>query len=345
MNFKVRELIKLRGAKLFLGLKKRRAGLHKNNPARFCVKPKEDTRSVLGKKLDILVGLLVSWLVAFFLLVNITGQTASAFVLSLLLLVVEALLLKKVLDLRERRRQIHKRLYLAGKKFSEDILNMEPKSQFPLYVCDILNRLPGFQLRTKVEKGKPAGDNQGFDLEGTYKGVPLGVLCLHQVGESVTPAEVRAFAGALHLAGYNNGIIVTTGEFTPGVRRVVGEAARKGIKIKAVSRFGLAELARQAGCSVFESTEVAPGTGIRTKPLMALENLRDSVFSSRKKAKSYFIYGLLLLAGYYLLKGTSALSLVYLFFAVLNLLLGAGSLYFGRSVEELDPLESFNPEK
>ncbi|TEB04511.1 hypothetical protein Psch_03271 [Pelotomaculum schinkii] len=348
MNFKVRELIKLRGAKLFLGLRKRREGLHKSNPAKFYLKPKEDTRSALGRRLDMLVGLLVSGLVAFFLLVNITGQPANAAVFSLLLLVLEALLLKKALHLKERRRRLQKQLYLAGEKFSEDIVNMEPKSQFPLYVCDILTRLPGFQLRAKAKKEDPAGDNQGFDLEGTYKGVPLGVWCLHQVGGEVTPADVRAFAGALHLAGYNNGLLVTTGDFAPGVRRVVGEAARKGIKIKAVTRYGLAELARQAGCSVFQSTEAGPEVVPRTvpkKPSMVLAALQDSVFSSRKKAKGYFIYGLLLLAGYFLLKGTSALSLVYLFFAVLNLLLGAGSLYYGRSVEELDPLEGFNPEK
>lgn len=345
MNFKVRELIKLRGAKFFLGLRKRREDLHKRNPARYYLKPKEDTRSVLGKRLDILVGLLVSWLVAFFLLVNITGQTAYAAALSLLLLVIEALLLKKVLDLRERKRQTQKRLYLAGKRFSEDIFNMEPKSQFPLYVCDLLTKLPGFQLKAKLKKNDLAGENQGFDLEGTYKGLPLGVLCLHQAGAAVTPAEVRAFAGALHLAGYRNGLLVTTGDFAPGVRRVVGEAARKGIKIRPVSRYGLAELARQAGHSVFDSAEVAPGAGTRNKSLITLEAFRDSVFSSRKKAKSYIIYGLLLLAGFFLLKGTSALSLVYLFFAVLNFVLGVGSLYFGRNVEEMDPLEGFNPEK
>ncbi|MDD4239171.1 MAG: restriction endonuclease [Desulfotomaculaceae bacterium] len=348
MNFKVRELIKSRGAKLFLGLRKRREGLHKSNPARFYLKPKEDTRSVLGKRLDILVGLLVSWLVVFFLLVNMTGQPANAAALSLLLLVIEALLLKRVLHLKEGRRQVQQQLYLAGKKFSEDIFNMEPKKQFPLYVCDILTSLPGFQLRAKAGKDDSAGNYQGFDLEGSYKGVPLGVCCLHQVGVEVTPAEVRAFAGALHLAGYNSGLLVTTGDFAPGVRRVVGEATRKGIKLKVVTRYGLAELARQAGCSVFQGTGAVPGVVARTvtkKPLMVLAALQDAVFSSRKKAKSYFIYGLLLLAGYFLLKGTSALSLVYLFFAVLNLLLGAGSLYFGRSVEELDPLEGFNPEK
>lgn len=348
MNFKVRELIKSRGAKLFLGLRKRHEGLHKSNPARFYLKPKEDTRSVLGKRLDILVGLLVSGLIAFFLLVNMTGQPVYAAALSLLLLVIEALVLKKVLHLKERRRQIQQQLYLAGKKFSEDILNMEPKNQFPLYVCDILTSLPGFQLRVKAEKDDSAGDYQGFDLAGTYKGAPLGVWCLHQVGVAVSPAEVRAFAGALHLAGYNNGLLVTTGEFAPGVRRVVGEAARKGIKIKAVSRYGLTELARQAGCSVFQGAGNVPGVvthSVTKKPFMVLSALQDSVFSSRKKAKGYFMYGLLLFAGYLLLKGTSVISLVYLFFAVLNLLLAAGSLYFGRSVEELDPLEGFNPEK
>lgn len=348
MNFKVRELIKSRGAKLFLGLKKRREGLHKSNPLRFYLKPKEDPRSELGRRLDILMGLLASWLVAFFLLVNLTGSPLNALAFSLPLIGAEGLLLKKVLLARQRRQQTQLQLYQAGKRFSENILSMDPKNQFPLYVRDILTSLTGFQLKVRVEKNEPGCASQGFDLEGTFRGIPLGVLCLHQAGAEVTPEKVREFAGALHLAGYSNGLLITTGEFATGVRRVVSEAASKGIKIKAISRYGLTELARQAGLTVFKDTGTVPGIVTRSdskKIIMVLAALRDSAFSSSKKAKGYFWYGLLLLAGYALLKGTSALSLIYLFFAVLNFLLGAGSLYFGRSVEELDPLESFNPEK
>ena len=84
------------------------------------------------------------------------------------------------------------------------------------------------------------------------------------------------------------------------------------------------------------------GTGKRRAVLTAL---RDSAFGSRKRAKSYFLYGLLLFAGYLLLKSSTALSLVYLFFAVLNFGFGAYSLFFGRQPEEIDPLEGLGQRK
>ena len=83
-------------------------------------------------------------------------------------------------------------------------------------------------------------------------------------------------------------------------------------------------------------------TGRRTAVLTAL---RDTAFGSRKRAKSYFLYGLLLFAGYLVLKSSTALSLIYLFFAVLNFGFSAYSLLFGSQLEEIDPLEGLGQKK
>ncbi|MCL6635766.1 MAG: hypothetical protein K6T29_08385 [Peptococcaceae bacterium] len=108
------------------------------------------------------------------------------------------------------------------------------------------------------------------------------------------------------------------------------------------------DLARRAGAGAFQGDGAVPGAPARTageRWSAALVAFRDSAFGSRKKAKSYFWYGLLLYGGYILLKGDTALSLFYLFFAALNFLLGAGSLYFGKTPEDLDPLEELGSEK
>lgn len=352
MYFKARSLFKFRGRNIRPGFAKWRERYRRGSFLRYYVqRPAEDTRSVLGKRLDILVGLLLAWLAGFFLLVNFTGRPLVALALSMLLMAGEALIFKKWWELREKRRRLRRQVWLAGQKFMEDILKLDPRKEFPPYVRDILAGLPGFQeIRLKEEKKKGgAGDKQGVDLEGVYKGVPVAVRCKCQEGDKkVDPEDIRAFAGALRLGGYKNGLFVTSGEFGDGVLRVVEEAVRRGINIKPVDRYRLMDLARQAGSGAFRREDVTspaiPGTtGERLEN--ALIAFRDLAFGSRKKARSYFLYGLLLYGGHILLKDSSMLGLFYLFFAVLNFLMGAGSLLFGKTLEEIDPLEGLEPEK
>lgn len=352
MKFKMRGLFTFRERNFRLSFLNWRERYKNGTLLRFYLhQPKEDTRSVFGKRLDILGGLFLAWLAGFLLLANLTGRPMVALALSMPLLAAEILVLKKLWELRERRRRLQRRLWLAGQKFMEGILKMDPQKDFKPYVRDILAALPGFQEMklNKEKKNGNAGIKQGIDLEGVYRGVPVAVCCRRQEGEQrIVPDDIRAFAETLHLAGYKNGLFITTGDFGPGVLPVVKRAARRGIKLKLVNRYRLMELARQAGSDAFRSEGADPGTSSRTageKRAAALTAFRDSVFGSRKKAKSYFFYGLLLYGGYSLLRGTTGLSLVYLFFAALNFLLGAGSLYYGKTLEEMDPLEGLGPEK
>ncbi|MCL6635767.1 MAG: restriction endonuclease [Peptococcaceae bacterium] len=197
---------------------------------RYYRMPKEDSRSVLGKKVDTLAGLLLIWLVSFLLLFSLTGRPAAALALSLPVFAAAAVLQKKFRAQRERRRQLQQRFWLAGQKLMEDILKMDHQKEFLPYVRDILAGITGFQnVKPVLEKkhGKDL-DPQGIDLEGTYKGVPVAVRCMRREGEQkIAPDDVRAFAGALRLLGVQNGLFVTSGEFDAGVSRVVKEAARK----------------------------------------------------------------------------------------------------------------------
>ncbi|KUK82844.1 MAG: Uncharacterized protein XD97_0333, partial [Pelotomaculum thermopropionicum] len=188
------------------------------------------------------------------------------------------------------------------------------------------------------------GIEPGINLEGVYKGTLVAVCCKLQEGnQKIGPGDVRAFGGTLHREGYKNGILVTSGDFGAGGLAVVNGFRRRGINVKLVNRYGLMDLARQAGIGAFELDDASPGRDFRAgnekRARVLATGFRDSAFASRKKAKSYFLYGLLLYGGYMLLKGHYLLGYLYLFFAVLNFFMGVGCLFFGRSLEEADPLE------
>ncbi len=325
--------------------------LRKGSPLRYFLKPKEDSRTSLGKRIDVLVGSFLIWLASFLLLSILTNRPAASLAISLPLLVIEVLVWQRYRTLREKRRRLEQRLYHAGQKFLAEISKMDHQREFCPYLRDLLAELPGFEeVRLTGEKDRKGGQGSlGIDLEGVYQGSRVAVRCVLQEGDKkVFPDEIRDFTRALEQGGYQHGLYITTGDFENGVFSAVKEAERKGVQVKPVNKYRLMELARRAGTGVFQEDGLAggakalAGTGKRRAVLTAL---RDSAFGSRKRAKSYFLYGLLLFAGYLLLKSSTALSLVYLFFAVLNFGFGAYSLFFGRQPEEIDPLEGLGQRK
>lgn len=349
MNMKARKYFSFKGRNFKLSISKWRERLGRGSHLRYFLKPREDPRTPFGKKVDVLVESFLVWLGSFLLLANLTNRPAASLALALPLMVVVVLGLKRYRILREERRRLEKRLYLAGQNFLGEVRKMDPQREFRPYLRDLLAGLPGFEeVILKGESGEKGGaEDPGIDLEGVYQGSRVAVRCvLQEDGTKVLPGEIRDFSRALQLGGYQNGLYVTTGEFEGSVIRVLREAARQGIRIKPVNRYRLMDLARRAGAGVFQKDGLAGGTRAGTekdKRAAVLASLRDSAFGSRKKAKSYFMYGLLLLAGYIFLKGSTALSLIYLFFAVLNFGLSACSIFFGRQLEEIDPLEGFGP--
>ncbi|MDD4170253.1 MAG: restriction endonuclease [Desulfotomaculaceae bacterium] len=312
--------------------------------------PKEDTRSFLGRQVDQIGALLLVWLITFLLMANFTGKLTTALTFSIPLLVFEALVLRKFLHIRLQKKQNKRRRWLAGQRMIKNLKNMNPESEFKPYVHKIIAGLPGFQNVLVPEEGKGSEEvkNWGIDLVSDYHGTPVAIQCKYPEGDrEITPSDIRALAGALKLEGFKNGLLVTCGEFGPGAARVATELSRKGMNIKLIDRYKLMDLARQAGFDGIPAEQSGPGTPLTTRGNRnrIVAALKDTIFTSRTKAKSYFLYGLLLYGGYILMRGTTNLSLIYLAFAVLNLLLGACCLYLGRSVDDKDPLAGLGADK
>ncbi len=345
MKFKARDLFTFNRRSLRLSYVNWRERRRQGATLRYFIQqPKEDTRTAFGKSIDVLGGLLLFWLTGFVLLANFTGKTGIALAISLPLLPAEALLLKKLLEQRERRRQYQRQLWSVGQKFMEEVIKMNPQKELIPFVRNILAGLPGFQ-QVKKRSGKA---KKGIDLESVFRGTPLAIRCVLREGDKkTTPEDIRDFTEALIQGGYKNGFFITTGGFGEGVLHAVKKAARKGVRIKLANRYRLMDMARQAGLGAFQVSEVAPGApanAVGGRLTATLTTFLDSACGSRKKAKSYFFYGLLLYGGYVLFKGSVLLGLVYLSFAALNFLMCAGCLYFGRTLDQTDPLEGLEPE-
>lgn len=346
-RFKAGKLLAIRGRHFKFSLARWKERRDRGAVLRYFIqKPKEDDRTIIGKSVDYIGGLLLVWLAGFLLLLNLTRKPAASLTVSLLLLAAAAVILKKVLEKLDRRRKIQQGFWLAGQRFMDDI-RLRPRQEFAPLIMDMLSNLPGFlELTLRKDRMKQAKWDGLIDIKGIFKGIPVGIKCLRQEKEQrITPEEIRSFFSALQGAGLKNGLFITDGDFAAGVAQVTREAARAGIKIMLVNKYGLVDLARQAGIGVFRKDADTPGRTLKAGKQKRIDAFLDSAFGSRKKTKSYFWCGLLLYGGYLLLKETAAFSLIYLFFAVLNLLLGAGSLLFGKTLEQIDPLAGLEPEK
>jgi peptidoglycan/xylan/chitin deacetylase (PgdA/CDA1 family) len=196
-KMRARKHFSFRGRNFKLSFSKWQERLRKRSPLRYFLKPKEDSRSSFGKRVDVLVGSFLIWLASFLVLSSLTNRPAASLALSLPLLVIEVLVLQRYRSLRERRFRLEQRLYHAGQKFLGEVSKMDPQREFCPYLRDLLAKLPGFEeVRLKGEKDQKGGQgNQGIDLEGVYQGSRVAVRCVLQEGDKkVLPDDIRDFA-------------------------------------------------------------------------------------------------------------------------------------------------------
>jgi len=305
-------------------------------------KSKKDARSALGRRFDQLCGLFLIWLASFLLLASLMEKLQTAFIFSIPLLVLEAVLLRKLFFIIDRKRQLRRKFRLTGKKIFDDIAKVNSRHELKLIVLELFRRIPDFQTISLNSSEK-----QEIDLIGVYQGTPVAIQCACPEGNrKIKRSDIQSFAGALSLGGYKNGLLVTTGEHSPGVTRVIKQIFRRGINIKPIDRYGLVNIALRAGLESLREKDAQQGISLSAadESRTTFPVVWDSVFRF-EKAKSYYLFGLMLYGGYILMRGTTFLSYFYLSFALLNIFMGTICLYLGRSIVNTDPLKGFGPDK
>ncbi|GAW90931.1 restriction endonuclease [Calderihabitans maritimus] len=277
---------------------------------------RKDPRSKLARWVDIYLGGVLLWILSFLVLRARTGDGFWALLLSSGLVVAAYWIVRHREKKRKELRERNYRLWIAGKKCIENMRLLE-RGLFCHLVGDILRNLDGF------EKIQPA-QGTGLDLTGYYRGVPVAVWCanLRDEEEMVSSTELRNFVGAMAVEGYRNGILVTTGGFSPEVYKTV-KKIRNRYRITLVDQNKLVEWAATARSEVYptgEALERVLETEIETE---AKSSWLDLFLADPRKASSYLKVGLILFL-FWLLSGQGlAFKSFYLIGAFANFFLSA----------------------
>jgi len=316
------------------------------NYTRYYRQPKEDKRGSLAKFIDFYGGLLVLALITAFVVIRLVGNLLLAVFPVMLVVGLEVWLAMYLRRRREARKVMHKRLWLAGKECMDAVMKIEHGRKFNEFIRDVLAKQPGFEkLHVTEASGDDESDGSGIDIRGLYMGQPVAVRCIRfeETDKKIGREAVKEFVGSMAVDNIKNGILVTTGGFSRQTYEIVEELKGK-YELRLVNGLGLIELARRAGVDAFPSEEIVDR-------LLREEREKKNVggkfslrffYNDRRKAVLYFSAAFLL-GIVVLMQPRTFFSVVYLGFAVLNVIFGVLSIIFDRVKEDAEPLADFKP--
>lgn len=310
-----------------------------NRPLRYYLEHR-DRGTSLARWLDYSILLLVIWLFTFLLLEQVAGSPLRALAISVAIPAVGIYIIihrnRRQAELKHNIRVIQ----AVGKKCLAELETM-PARQFAGLVRELLaNR--GIILEAPISK---SGET---DFLGRYNDTPVTVRCLpNRAGAKVTAREVAEFVGTLASLENKRGLIVAAGEFDPSTNAIKARVAHT-FHLEFIDLTGLADLARQARHPVFPDPAVGETLlqeSRAKRQLFSTGRLRQLLFSTRAKAKTYLLTSVVLMS-FYLLQNELVLAPLYFYLALLNLILALACLKYAPVGEKKESdLICHNPER
>ncbi|MAT41389.1 MAG: hypothetical protein CL609_03535 [Anaerolineaceae bacterium] len=172
-----------------------------------------------GESLFVGILLLLYWTSQWLLEYPIEGSILVGFITTLIVIAILLIV---------RAKRVRKANLLARKSLYQDYSPIE----FEHLTAEIFR-----QLGYKAKVTRSSGD-EGIDVILEKDGIRSGIQC-KRYQNSVGPAYIREFAGALDGAGFSKGFFVTTGEFT---QAAISAAKKSSAEIVLVSGEKLGEL-------------------------------------------------------------------------------------------------------
>ena len=165
----------------------------KDNRDNDFLPPKKDERTKLAKQIDYLtirvllfaIAILASFKISFYwaLILAVGGTTVLHFIL------------RRSEREREYRNSEDMKNYIARTYTYEQIIKMDPKTEFNILMAQVLNRLNGF---TEIQPCTDESLRFKFDLIGKFKDHPIAVRCNRYKKENkVGKEELSKFAAEL----------------------------------------------------------------------------------------------------------------------------------------------------
>ena len=305
--------------------------MSKDNYIRHYIHYREDKKSSLAKKVEFVTGLLVLWLITAFYMLSVWGYELTVLAVTFLLLLAEY----KIFDLIMQKKinyQINRyKIWLTGTKCIESIDEISTDGEFKNIVHEILVDTVAF---SKVKVNRSKVKTHGIDLTAFYNNLPVAVRCERTATpENKLPVQcLHEMIDDLEKLGLRNGIIVTNGIFSNKIK-TAAEKYKKDYAITLIDRYNLVEYARKAKHKIYPAPHVIEQllTERQEQKSADLMPLKNRLIGDRHKAKGYFAAAFILGIMYYLVSGISYFSIIYLIFAVINIILGIMSILQGKS--------------
>lgn len=288
---------------------------------RYYIENPDDERNILARWLDFIGVIFVTWALSFILLAGIT-KTQKALLLSAALLVVGLVLTDMVKRRQLKKRLLHTRRKLAGESYLEKISNME-NSEFYDFATNLFKR-----YGIKISSDQMTTGSKDEALAATFEQRPVWIKFFN--GEmSTIPAAVEKFLDNLTEENYTAGLVVTREKASSELKQVIVPYRNK-MHIELLDKNRMAKLAayldHPSSSSLAEEFSQLKQHQEKSKRKLLLREL----LGTRQKTEGYALSAGLLFVLFAFWQTSTALSLVYLLFAMINTTLAATSFIMQR---------------
>jgi hypothetical protein len=245
---------------------------------------------------------------------------------------------------RVSRRSDAYRDYIVRSHTYEQLMKMDPGSEFKILMTQVLNGLDCF---SEVHPCTP-GASARFDLTGKFKDFPVVVMCNRYKKENeVGKSELVKFAADMKTAGVTRGIFLSTSSFSEWALDYV-HSIKGELRIVLVDKIKLLEWIRLSGHSVYPDEEKAKELEHTKRMQERMVSLQKRENQNKRLMQAFFMVSIYLTVLSFLMRQWLQNWMLYLYFlvAVVNLLLGFTCYIFFRHtravIRESYMLEQFD---
>ena len=319
--------------------------MNKDNYIRDYIHYKEDQKSSLAKQVEFIAVLFIVWLITAFYMLNVWGYELTVLAVTFLILLGEYKLLYLIKQKRINNKLARHKIWLSGMKCIESIDQISTDAEFKNLVLEILTDTTDF---SKVKVNRSKVKTHCIDLTACYNNLPVAMRCEKTATpENKLPVQcLHEMIDDLEKLGLKNGIIVTNGLFSNKAKTTV-EKIKKDYAITCIDRYNLVEYARKANHKIYPAPHVIEQlvTERREQKNADLLPLKNRLIGDRHKATAYFFAALILGFMYYLLNEISMFSIIYLIFALINIVLAIMCILQGKSKYDFAKINIIDTEK
>lgn len=292
-----------------------------DKPHYYTQNPTRDDRTRLARGIDFLLSLLLVWMTSVLAVQVLPLGQAASITLTFVFIALGVGLVIRYHTRKNSAVRLHRDIWYSARKCRKTLQELDSPREFASLVKEILaGALPFTGLKLLA----PAGDST-IDLTGYVKKRKVGVMCLNPGTEDhkTSADEIKKFIREIIQAGFDSGMVVTTGTYSDEARRFV-RRMRGRARVHLIDGYSLPRMARRAGHPVFPDEKWQDEKDNRLSGLEMALSIKENIMASRRKSVYFILLGLVFVVISALQGGI--IGSAYLVFGIINLFIGFSGL-------------------